>query len=130
MTHRRRISAVLMLLIARAVVAAPAPLPQLPSLDWEARSDWRSVKATGAVGDGKVDDTSAIQATLDLIANGVTVYFPPGDYRVTGTLFIRSPNEKALRGIALISHGRGTRIRWGGPVGGTLVQAEGMCYSR
>ncbi|MBL7040281.1 MAG: hypothetical protein ISR77_16710 [Pirellulaceae bacterium] len=130
MTHQWRISAVLILLIARAAAAAPTPLPQLPSLDWEPRSDWRSVKATGAVGDGKVDDTSAIQATLDLIANGVTVYFPPGDYRVTGTLFIRSPNEKALRGIALIGHGRDTRIRWDGPEGGTLVQAEGMCYSR
>jgi hypothetical protein len=63
-----------------------------------------SVKDFGAVGDGVVDDTSAIQATINavqtiFVAQGDTVnsrvrssvpivYFPPGRYRTSATLTI------------------------------------------
>ena len=65
-----------------------AEIPELPRLDWEERSDWLNVKTKfGAVGDGKADDTAAIQAALDSLKDGFdqpnTVYLPPGTYRIT-----------------------------------------------
>lgn len=104
--------------------------PALPVLDWEPRSDWISVKAHGAKGDGTTDDTVAIQTALNTIKRGVTIHFPPGIYRVTRTLAIANPNEKALYGVLIVGHGRDTRLIWDGPSGGTLIQAEGMAYSR
>ncbi|HOG50420.1 MAG TPA: glycosyl hydrolase family 28 protein [Lentisphaeria bacterium] len=46
----------------------------------------RNVKDFGAIGNGLVKDTAAIQRAIDA---GGTVYFPPGIY-LTGTLFLRS----------------------------------------
>ncbi len=46
----------------------------------------------GAVGDGNTDDTAAIQAALDYITDGGTVYFPSGIYKVTKNLVVRSGN--------------------------------------
>jgi len=105
-------------------------LPQLPSLNWEPRSDWISVKANGATGDGKTDDTGAIQKVFDRFMPGDSIYFPPGTYRVTRTLRIKSPNKRAFYGGLVVGHGRETRLVWDGPVGGTLIQEEGMGYAR
>jgi hypothetical protein len=45
------------------------------------------VTAFGAVGDGRADDTEALQAALDAVGDrGGTVLLPPGAYRVTGPL--------------------------------------------
>lgn len=70
--------------------------------DWIATPDAKTlgnynVKDFGAVGDGKTDDTIAIQSALAFIAtrNGGTLNFPEGDYQVGGI-----PNFK---GIALPS---------------------------
>jgi len=89
-----------------------ATIPELPRLNWEERSDWLNVKTKfGAVGDGKADDTAAIQAALDSLKDGFgqpnTVYLPPGVYRITKTLSWRN-----LYGKRLIGHGRDTRIVW------------------
>ncbi len=113
-----------------SVVSAGTPLPRLPALNWEPRSDWISVKAQGAVGDGVADDTAALQAAFDLIKRGVTIYFPAGTYRVTKTLVIQSPDKSALYGVLIVGHGRDTRLVWDGEVGGTMIQEEGMGYSR
>jgi hypothetical protein len=42
----------------------------------------------GATGDGATNDTVAIQAAFDalVVCGGGTLYFPKGDYSVTGTL--------------------------------------------
>ena len=47
-----------------------------------------SVKDFGAVGDGVVNDTAAIQAGIDYLesVNGGVLYFPQGTYRITSTL--------------------------------------------
>jgi hypothetical protein len=47
----------------------------------------RSVRAHGARGNGKANDTAAIQAAIDAAPGGV-VRFPPGDY-LSGTLRLR-----------------------------------------
>lgn len=53
--------------------------------------DFVSVKAFGAVGDGVVDDTDAIQAVLDMYLGSTTsdrntVYFPAGVYLISSPL--------------------------------------------
>lgn len=106
-------------------LAAPAT-PQLPSLNWQPRSDWLSVRDQGATGDGKADDTVAIQKTFDQVTNGTTVYFPPGNYRVTKTVTITGP----AIGVTMIGHGRDTTLVWSGADGGILFQDNGVSASR
>ncbi len=96
------------------------PSHAIPELAWEERSDWVNVKTAvrpQAKGDGVADDTAAIQAALDRIADGTTLYFPPGTYRVTKTL--QSPTGRFL-GVSLIGHGRGTVLTWDGEAGGRM----------
>ncbi len=119
------------LTLGTVVFAASTPVPRLPALHWEPRSDWISVKAQGAAGDGVADDTGAIQEAFDQIKRGVTIYFPPGTYRVTKTLIVDSPDKKsALYGVLVVGHGRDTRLVWDGNEGGTFLREEGMGYSR
>ena len=98
----------------------------IPALGWEARSDWVDVRELGAEGDGVADDTEAIQAALDGVTNGTTVYLPAGTYRVTETLTLTGP----LIGVAVIGHGRETRLVWDGEEGGKLLVDDGVAYSR
>ena len=120
---------------------------RLPPLDWAApRSDWLSVQSLGAVGDGVVDDTAAIQAALDLANNrswveggrpgafcqdytscpgNRTIYFPAGTYRITQTLI-----TYRLMGGAMIGHGEGSVISWHGPANGTMLHSIGWSRSR
>jgi hypothetical protein len=52
-------------------------------------SSWKDVKAEyGAVGDGKADDTAAIQQAFDDLRNHETLYFPAGTYKITDTLYL------------------------------------------
>src|SRR4051812_46718253 len=49
------------------------------------------VQDMGAKGDGKSDDTAAIQATIDKVATtrlGGTVFLPSGRYRLTHTIYV------------------------------------------
>jgi len=48
----------------------------------------RNVRDHGARGDGKANDTAAIQAAIDAALPGGVVLFPPGDY-LSGTLRLR-----------------------------------------
>lgn len=60
----------------------------------ERLDDFVAVSSFGTVADGITDDTVAIQAALDnLYLRGdettrVTLYFPPGVYKITGTIYI------------------------------------------
>lgn len=51
-----------------------------------------SVKDFGAVGDGATDDTTAIQSTVDYVANagGGIVFLPIGTYQISSTILITS----------------------------------------
>lgn len=51
-------------------------------------NDVVSVQAYGAVGDGVADDTAAIVAAQNYAASigGATVYFPPGEYKITSAI--------------------------------------------
>ena len=66
----------------------------------------------GAMGDGKADDTRAIQKALDVRCDGATpkaIFFPAGTYRVTETLYL--------------SHHSGGKCRRAGPYGGWIAGA-------
>ncbi|HTE20213.1 MAG TPA: glycosyl hydrolase family 28-related protein, partial [Armatimonadota bacterium] len=128
---------------SRAALAAPAApqasTRQIPALKWEVRSDWINVKtdvSPAAVGDGKADDTEAIQKALDRVAAAtneaspaadrrVTLYFPPGAYRITHTLSFTGPVVGAL----LVGCGRDTRLVWDGETGGKMLHLNGISYS-
>lgn len=52
-----------------------------------------NIKDFGAVGDGKADDTAAIQAAIDKAntgPKGSSVLVPPGEYRVTKTIVLEN----------------------------------------
>lgn len=77
-------------------------------------NDVISVKDYGAVGDGSTDDTTAIQNAVNasgLAANKI-VFFPPGEYYVTGTITMHygtmlqgTPSGTDLQGGTVIYHG-------------------------
>ena len=64
-----------------------------------------SVKDFGAVGDGVADDTAAIQAAINSLAAGGTVYFPQGTYLTTSTITV------AVVGTYLVGAGSGGNAR-------------------
>jgi hypothetical protein len=110
---------------AKTSMADQPATKQIPVLHWQERSDWINVKTDvtpAAVGDGKADDTAAIQAAFDKIQPGSTVYFPPGTYRVTATLKIIGKKD----GVNLIGCGRDTRLVWDGDAGGTMLILDGL----
>ena len=73
-------------------------------------SSWIDVKVEcGAVGDGKADDTAAIQKGLDLIrpedSKRKILYFPAGTYRITGALQVVREKHRESQGIGLQGEG-------------------------
>ena len=141
--NRYAIEAMLVGFLASGLGTWAAELPgggpmsnPVPDLAWVKRSDWIDVSAGNpatpsdlkAVGDGTVDDTAALQAGLDKLQRGDTLYLPPGTYRITQTLVAKT--DKIL-GITIIGHGRGTVLAWDGPVGGAMfLQDRGWALSR
>jgi hypothetical protein len=72
-----------------------------------AKTDWH------ATGDGKTDDSSAIQRGISAMRSGDTVVFPaPGNYFVATTINFRSPGVrvKCEPGAALVGPNQGTDI--------------------
>lgn len=52
-------------------------------------SSYADVKDFGAVGNGTTSDTAAIQAAIDSLTSGGTVYLPPGKYYLGSSLYVR-----------------------------------------
>jgi F5/8 type C domain/Pectate lyase superfamily protein len=101
-----------------------------------------SVMDFGARADGTTDDRAAITACARAaVAAGAAVYFPPGDYRLAGTMdavagaYYYAPADVTLRtqgsihcedgctidGFAFRSYGAGTAISMGGGAKGTVA---------
>jgi hypothetical protein len=87
---------------------------------------WKNVKTDfGAVGDGKADDTAALQKALNAMQHGV-LYLPAGTYRITSGLTMTSQIFMNVIG----ENPETTIIKWDGPQGGTMLYCNGVRYSR
>ena len=131
---------------------------EIPSLAWPTPvpPDWVSVTTVGgAKGDGRTDDTKAIQATVDLYttcqdkkmnasAAGVplgthtcggkasqggtacsTIFFPAGTYRISAPIYVGH-----CTGLMFVGTGATTVIEWGGAEGGTMFISNGTVFGR
>jgi hypothetical protein len=93
------------------------------------------VSRYGAVGDGVVDDTPAIQAAVNaaVIAGGGTVYLPAGTYRLSRQgVSASAAGGYAVRlatGVSLRGAGYGTVLRNTGMLGGASSVDNATWYS-
>ncbi|HET6251051.1 MAG TPA: glycosyl hydrolase family 28-related protein [Tepidisphaeraceae bacterium] len=95
---------------------------------------WRNVKTDyGAVGDGKADDSAAIQKGLDDLQKhekAVVLFIPAGTYRITQTLHTLRKSHNDCQGVALVGEDPATTtFIWDGQAGGTVFKWDAW-YSR
>jgi hypothetical protein len=89
---------------------------------------WRDLKRDyGAKGDGKSDDSAAVQRALDELVkhkNSCVLFIPKGTYRLTHTVkTIRKAHTDGM--VSVVGEDPATTIlRWDGPAGGTLFQYD------
>ena len=79
----------------------------------------------GAVGDGKVDDTDAIQKALEAVRRIASpkkvLYFPAGTYRITRTLQLMRISHNEPLGMSITGEDPLTTIiKWDGPAGESM----------
>jgi len=86
------------------------PVQETPEYMDNDFAHWRSVSAKpdGAIPDDYGDDTEAIQRALDSGAS--TVYFPPGSYRISGTLTVPASVRRVLGLSAGVDFGPGDKF--------------------
>jgi hypothetical protein len=95
---------------------------------------WKNVKNDyGAVGDGKADDTAALQRAFTDLQSHKTfsvLYFPSGTYRITDTIHTDRKTHTDAMGISIIGEDpNSTIIRWDGKTGGMMVRYDAW-YSK
>jgi len=90
-------------------------------------ASWANVKTDyGAVGDGKADDTAAIQRALEDIRKPEfpkrVLYFPAGTYRLTDTVKLLRETHNQSQGVCIFGEDpERTVLRWDGPEGGVML---------
>ncbi|WP_380783978.1 glycosyl hydrolase family 28-related protein [Sphingomonas sp. R86520] len=80
------------LLVASPAVAKTAPPTKSVSVYLSQPADPRAITVKG-VGDGRADDSAALQQAIDAAAvggHGGVVFLPSGRYRISRTIFVRS----------------------------------------
>jgi hypothetical protein len=86
------------------------------------RVQYVSVKDYGAVGDGSTDDTDAIQDAIDAVcAEGGSVFFPAGLYKVTDEITVSSLYPVHLFGCSSGQIYNGTVANAGLVIGGNIA---------
>ena len=70
----------------KAQTSLDLTVEETPTVEWDSTDNWISVNAFGAVGDGKTDDTKAIQKALQ--SGKSTIYFQPGQYLIDDVIEI------------------------------------------
>lgn len=124
------LSALLLLSIAVVVIGAPITdefVGLFPS--------WVNVKTDcGAVGDGKADDTVAIQKAIETAAAKTkvrtVVYFPAGTYRMTKTLMLRKDGTGYGEGVNIYGEDpQRTVLVWDGAAKGTMFDTDSWYFS-
>jgi hypothetical protein len=73
------------------------PVEETPEVPWGPLEGWVSPRKFGAVGDGKMDDTAAIQKAIDSGAH--TIYFGPKEgFLICDTIHVRK-NVRRITGL-------------------------------
>ena len=97
---------------------------------------WKNVRTDyGAKGDGKADDTAAIQKALDDMKtvprnDWAVLYFPAGVYRITKTLGTLRKDHSDYLGSTLVGEDPATTILlWDGPAGHPMLRFDAW-YSK
>ena len=97
--------------------------------------NWADVKRDyGAVGDGRADDTAALQQALDDLHREdrkcFVLYVPAGTYRVMRTLVLFREKHNESKDVAFIGEDPATTtLRWDGPADGVMLD-YGAWYSK
>ena len=89
-------------------------------------ASWRDLRRDhGAVGDGKADDTAALQRAMNELVKhqkACVLYVPAGTYRITDTVRTVRKAHTDCQGVSIVGEDPArTVIRWDGPKGGTMV---------
>jgi hypothetical protein len=95
---------------------------------------WRDLKRDyGAVGDGRADDTAALQKALDdLVTHERTcvLYLPAGTYRLTGAVGTVRRKHTDVQGVMVVGEDPATTtLLWDGPPTGPMVRWDAW-YSK
>lgn len=95
---------------------------------------WRNLQRDyGAVGDGKTDDTAALQRALDELIkhdDACVLYIPSGVYRLTDTVKTTRKAHTDCQGVSIIGEDpASTVLRWDGAQDGTMFQWDAW-YSK
>ena len=120
----RRCLAFLAIVMLLACLASAAPGAEEefvgPFASWlDVRRDF------GAAGDGKTDDTPALQRALDEIREhkrASVLYLPAGTYRITQTLTTARKAHQDNMVTVVGEDPASVVLRWDGPEGGTMFQ--------
>jgi hypothetical protein len=115
--------------VAAVLVLGVTAAPAAPPGDEEFTGpfpSWRDVRRDyGAAGDGKADDTAALQSALDDLVKhqqACVLFVPAGTYRITRTLRTLRKTHTDCQGVSIVGEDPGrTVLRWDGPQGGTMV---------
>lgn len=97
-------------------------------------ASWRDLRDDyNAVGDGKANDTTALQWALDELIKhnkACVLYIPAGTYRLTSTVQTKRKEHTDCQGVAVIGEDpKRTILWWDGPAGGTMFQWDAW-YSK
>ncbi len=81
------------------------PVKETPEVPWDDPAQWAGPQQFGGRGDGKIDNTAALQKAID--SGKTTLYLPNGNWKFDGELLVRGSVRRIIGCEAKLS-GRGT----------------------